>query len=457
MIKHYFSWLDKLIIGCVVSLIFSINFINDVNIQQQKKELKQKTMTSVTKMNMNQACTLQDYFQSKLDTLKYIASYKEIYQMDRKQQKKFLNKKCELLDFYQFFVSDLEGYVYYIDEDLIRDQRGEAFIDRILNNETYIEQPFYGGNSIHVTLSTLIYDHGEKVGALCTSIDMKEIEHFLDSNFSIYEGESYIIDQSGAYLKSDDYIDVYNKKRFFADINEGRELVEKALERKKDIQTTIIYKNEEKLLSAVYLKDIDWMLIELVDTNLIMKDYNTCQNFLYMEKIVGALLLFCVFHIIYRWKVNTKKICVDYLTKCYSRTAFEIEKNKLKKKKNIILVYLDLNHFKKINDTLGHKVGDKVLCLFVKTVKQYTKKIGNLYRIGGDEFIFVTTKKMNIDIDGLFENINKELQVIYNESSGIPISVSYGYVKKEKNQSFEEMIQNADKKMYEYKKKYYTR
>ena len=57
-----------------------------------------------------------------------------------------------------------------------------------------------------------------------------------------------------------------------------------------------------------------------------------------------------------------------------------------RKGKTFTLVYIDLDDFKKVNDTLGHNEGDKVLCAVAETLRRSTRQYDLVARLGGDEF-----------------------------------------------------------------------
>ena len=84
----------------------------------------------------------------------------------------------------------------------------------------------------------------------------------------------------------------------------------------------------------------------------------------------------------------------DHLTGALSRQAFDIRlREELERARlyqyNLSLVFLDLDHFKEVNDTYGHKRGDEVLISFVARVKANLRTTDLLFRFGGDEFILL--------------------------------------------------------------------
>jgi two-component system, cell cycle response regulator len=87
-----------------------------------------------------------------------------------------------------------------------------------------------------------------------------------------------------------------------------------------------------------------------------------------------------------------EKMNHDPLTGAYNRTYFEqnitsfIEHNKRQGKINAI-AFLDIDHFKNINDTYGHNIGDQVLKEFVMLIQNSLRQTDTLIRWGGEEFI----------------------------------------------------------------------
>lgn len=92
----------------------------------------------------------------------------------------------------------------------------------------------------------------------------------------------------------------------------------------------------------------------------------------------------------------------DALTGLYNRRhfdeIFESELNRAKRNKhNIGLILLDIDHFKKLNDTYGHVKGDKALKGVASAIKKVTKRSSEFaFRVGGEEFCILTTNE-NID------------------------------------------------------------
>jgi diguanylate cyclase (GGDEF)-like protein len=84
----------------------------------------------------------------------------------------------------------------------------------------------------------------------------------------------------------------------------------------------------------------------------------------------------------------------DHLTGALSRQAFDVRlQEELERARvyqyNLSLVFLDIDHFKNVNDTYGHTRGDEVLISFVERIKVHLRTTDLLFRFGGDEFVLI--------------------------------------------------------------------
>lgn len=149
----------------------------------------------------------------------------------------------------------------------------------------------------------------------------------------------------------------------------------------------------------------------------------------------------------------------DPLTKTLRKEIFiKNVKNILEKNKDemSLILFVDLDNLKKVNDTLGHEYGDRVITLFSEKLKFFLKnfdfKIG---RYGGDEFIVFIKNASLKDIDFIRKNINKALKgkirtnyVSINYSASVGASIYPTHSK-----DIESLIDKADKAVYSSKKK----
>jgi diguanylate cyclase (GGDEF)-like protein len=147
----------------------------------------------------------------------------------------------------------------------------------------------------------------------------------------------------------------------------------------------------------------------------------------------------------------------DPLTGAYNRrylNEFSTDYLKIVKreKNDFSLLVVDLDDFKRINDTYGHEGGDEVLIEFVKISRDTIRENDFIVRFGGDEFIILlpntTMNNAKILANKIINNINE-----HNMRSKINFSISIGIAGYEANDlNIDDIILRADNSLYEAKK-----
>ena len=128
--------------------------------------------------------------------------------------------------------------------------------------------------------------------------------------------------------------------------------------------------------------------------------------------------------------------------------------NAKRHQQHIGLIFVDLDHFKTINDTHGHALGDEVLCQIARLLRSVTRETDTVARLGGDEFVVLCEQVEGLD--GL-NNIARKLwnllqsplligghQLAVQASLGLALYPDHG-------EDAESLLQNADRAMYQAK------
>ena len=151
---------------------------------------------------------------------------------------------------------------------------------------------------------------------------------------------------------------------------------------------------------------------------------------------------------IYENVMNIKRQAqIDPLTSAYNRLFLE---NYLDNIFNLYevksVVMLDIDYFKKINDTYGHQIGDAILKHFVKTIKQNIRKTDYVVRYGGEEFLIYMPNTSKEEALLVVEKIKRNLKpfndIKYTFSAGIA----------DEGETLSMMIKLADERLYKAKK-----
>lgn len=151
-----------------------------------------------------------------------------------------------------------------------------------------------------------------------------------------------------------------------------------------------------------------------------------------------------------------ESIARDYLTGVYNRRYIsqrletEVERS-LKRDMPVTVIMADIDFFKKINDTYGHIIGDKILRDFAQTLKLNIRASSDwIGRYGGEEFLIVlnnTDQRVGTIVSEKLRNIIEEKDFIY-EGIKINITASFGVYEVAKEEDVSDIIKYADDKLY---------
>ncbi|KDR94553.1 diguanylate cyclase (GGDEF) domain-containing protein [Peptoclostridium litorale DSM 5388] len=150
---------------------------------------------------------------------------------------------------------------------------------------------------------------------------------------------------------------------------------------------------------------------------------------------------------------------LDHLTNLPNRKYLAeyielLSKEALENEKMFAVMFLDVDDFKQINDTYGHKYGDYVLKTIADIISESVRGDDFVARIGGDEFVVVMSRvRSEKDPLGLSERIQSRIHEYFSENEISKMGISIGISIFPRNgRSIEQLIENADKAMYNAKK-----
>ena len=186
-------------------------------------------------------------------------------------------------------------------------------------------------------------------------------------------------------------------------------------------------------------------------------------------------------------KLTVRDALTGVFNKTYFKQKIEEEMSKLDRarekneEKYLSLIFLDMDHFKEVNDTLGHLVGDHAIIEFANILKKNTRDYDTISRIGGEEFVIImdsneenTTKKaesirkqieeeMKETIKKTVKRLHRQKKMgkrsleedlkLVNELAGTAsLGVSSHSTHKKNEMDAEELKETADQAMYHSKK-----
>ena len=225
--------------------------------------------------------------------------------------------------------------------------------------------------------------------------------------------------------------------------------------------------------NGVYLNYLDKKLLKKQNESQKSLNY-TIRNIIITSFIILVLMLIIIYYFSsivkdlfkkYNKEINQEKAVLfrkanfDLLTNLHNRAHFLLELqehlNLIKtNNKKLAILFIDLDHFKEINDTLGHQYGDKVLKTIANRIKKIVRNSDIVSRFGGDEFVVLLYDIESSKITDLIEPIlNKIKEPIILNKEKYYLSASIGIsIAPIDSEEADKLVKYSDTAMYKAKK-----
>ncbi|NQY92661.1 MAG: GGDEF domain-containing protein, partial [Campylobacteraceae bacterium] len=153
-----------------------------------------------------------------------------------------------------------------------------------------------------------------------------------------------------------------------------------------------------------------------------------------------------------------KESTIDHLTGLLTRRAFDDEMQRIeglyqRNGTQYALIFFDIDHFKKVNDTFGHEGGDVILKTFAKVLQKETRENDIVCRYGGEEFVAIihfNLKRELLKYLKRIKNIITQNKFLYKDNK-IEITFSAGTTLRNQYESYTNALQKSDLLLYEAK------
>ncbi len=314
---------------------------------------------------------------------------------------------------------------------------------------------------------------------------------FIFHTVKVLENDASIVNRMGVIRGSIQRITKLelsgNRNHYTNLIEETDQLIESLLEDKKlvffakdytvfDIENIIIIQNKwhhlKKLLATYQANPTTLLLIQILNeseasweltnfvtlnTQEVVESKVSGINNFYIILLIYTINVLLVIWVVYSYVRNNLefKASYDSLTGLANRHLYEktieaeIERSN-RYKTNFSLIIYDIDYFRKINDTYGHEVGDKILIELSNLVKNTLRKSDEVFRVGGEEFAIITPETDATQTLVLAEKIRKEVEaaVFYND---IKVTLSLGVADSFSGKTISDIYRLADLALYKAK------
>lgn len=204
---------------------------------------------------------------------------------------------------------------------------------------------------------------------------------------------------------------------------------------------------------------VEKTIIGVMNLSNILPSFLTDENLAKINTIAQHLSLAMNNSLLHR-QVEKQSI-IDDLSGLYNRRYLYsiLEYEMLREKRHdqgLSIIMIDIDFFKKVNDSYGHNAGDIAIKKISKNINDNVRKIDIPCRYGGEEFIvilpFTSEKGAKIVAERIRKSIEKDVIEI-NESIKLSLTISIGIAKYENGESIDSLINRSDKALYSAKQK----
>ncbi|KZN56296.1 sensor domain-containing diguanylate cyclase [Pseudoalteromonas luteoviolacea] len=282
-------------------------------------------------------------------------------------------------------------------------------------------------------------------GVTGVGIKLDHLKRLIDKYQHTYDRKVYFIDHKGRLL-------FYNDATF-ADYSLSDKFGQHGTKLLDNQTYKLRLEQDDKTLfiNSRYLAHFGWYLIveQSLDQN------NSLSESLYINLLMGivitGVILFSAQLTFNHYQKRLEKMATfDKLTNTYNRQAFEPRlQSELQKARNqfkpLVMMMLDIDHFKQVNDKHGHLVGDKVLKHVAHICKSVVKNHGSVCRWGGEEFVILLPKTELNQGHELAEQIHQALNASECE---VKVTASIGLAQYHIDESEDGLLKRADAALY---------
>lgn len=464
---------SKYIVVIVIStlLILLSTTTTTINYIVSKKNAQEQLKTQALPLSLDNVYTeiqkniIEPYLVSSMmanDT--FVQDWIVNNEEDEKKIKEYLStikNKYEM--FTTFLVSEKskkyytqDGFIEKVQEDNPNNKWYFKFKRNESKDEINLDYNINLSNSMIMFINYKIFDKSYKyLGATGVGIKIKYIDELLQMFKQKYLFDVMFFKEDGKIVLTKSNSNIKNISQL-----EHLKLHKNKIISKYSNFFEIKKENETYLVNTKYIPELNLYLLVEAKLSDFINDVEDVYFINLLVSIIIALIITAI--IIFVIKTYNKKLEFmaeyDQLTKLMNRHSFT-KKIALvlaltkRNKQKVSLAFIDIDNFKNINDTYGHKVGDKVLEKVSFIMKSSIRESDLIARWGGEEFIIAFTNCELNDSKILLEKITNS---IYNDFTinnilSKSVTISVGLTSFKSSDTLDSLVNRADEGMYKAK------
>lgn len=301
-----------------------------------------------------------------------------------------------------------------------------------------------GGKGLMVTLSSPIYHEDKFIGVVSIDLTTETLSKIINSQYACY-----LIDKTGLVLSTNENVDFQNE---IVTIDTLMETSESTSQKIKEIEDSTVQRVGTNYIFKYDIETAPWTMIMTISVYTLL-----------LEALLFSIpiIIICILLIITLKEVDNRRnaedkikniAITDELTGLNNRYYLDSIIDGLFAKserynEHLSIAILDLDHFKIVNDTWGHPIGDEVLKQTADITKSLIRSSDILTRIGGEEFLIVLPQT---DIHGasiFAEKVRDALEQRNHPVAG-KVTASFGIAERTKDEPFISLYKRVDEALY---------
>lgn len=419
-IKRYFLIIAAFLSFMILSLLFFLSWL-----QQDVEVSSRKTVaTNVERQSYHLKSVLDIQFNYLTGMASYMGEGEDLFCQENKRLIQSIVKEQDL-DLIGIMKAD--GDTYY-NNGARKNVKNRGYFKKVMQGQKIMSPPIESkvDGRTKVILAVPIYRNGKVTGALGASYNVGALNQMLFNDIYDGIGFSMIIDTSGKIISCDSglsYRKIGINDNVYDFYTKSGEVTEKTMKSAKE-EFQFIGNKEVILFAVIGVGVITFFILIFQRTSMKQKK---------MREIASR----------------------DGLTQLYNKAGTEQRIKEWlhsdRSKAGAVLMMMDVDYFKQINDTYGHAVGDRVLYKVGHLLKSSFRENDIVGRIGGDEFLIfmegITSEEFAVRRMENLQQYFRELPIEELEEHTLTCSMGAAFMPKD-GTTFGELYKHADEALY---------
>jgi diguanylate cyclase (GGDEF)-like protein len=346
-----------------------------------------------------------------------------------------------------------EGVLKQVSPDEPRDEWYYRVRERDEDYEINVDPDLANADALTIFINYRIFDYeGHYIGATGVGLTVEAVKRLINEYQARFDRTIYFVDGSGEMVVFGDHIKAIDLR---SSVGLGPLLDQIFREKRGHYQYQA--DGDRFILHVNFLPELNWYLFVIQNESVALSGI---RNTLYLNLVISFVVTLLVINItqlvLVRYQKRLERLAsTDELTGLLNRHASSILFKKLlqdyrREPRPLSVLLIDIDHFKLINDRLGHRCGDQALQQVGDLLSSSLRQSDLAVRWGGEEFLLLLKGCILVEAERLAEDIRLKVAgyVLQTDSGTVTLTLSIGVSEYDGIETLEQTIYRADAALY---------